>query len=344
MNKSTIASVLKEKAFPLVNCIWTFPRSKENCTGKVFSFQPVQVREVQKHLSGLKRKKAVGLDKIPSTFLKDVSFIIAEPLTHIINLSLHKSLIPSDFKSARIITLFKSGSAKDVDNYRPISVLTSVSKILEKCVHTQILNYLEENKLLSIKQFGFRKQRSTELAATTFIDHIRKHMDKGEFTGAVYIDLSKAFDTISHSALLQKLPRFGISGTPKEWLTNYLFGRTQCVNFGDALSEPQPMFCGVPQGSILGPLLFLLHFNDSAGALIHCEIVKYADDTVLFVSHKSVDVIESWLNIDFRNFALWLQENELVVNLKKGKTEFTIFGTTKRLNNLKNPPMNVSYN
>ena len=168
-------------------------------------------------------------------------------------------------------------------------------------------------------------------------------MDKGEITGAIYIDLSKAFDTISHGMLLQKLLRYGIVGTPREWLTNYLFNRTQCVAYGDTLSEPQPIFCGVPQGSILGPLLFVLHFNDSADVLTHCEIVKYADDTVLFVSSKSIEIIESHLNADFKSFATWLQENELVINVKKGKTEFMVFGTVRRLKTLKTPPFEVQH-
>ena len=340
---SSIAAKLKSKAFPLTDCVWKYTPQYENRTGRVFSFRPVSVQEVTSHLRKLKRNKAVGLDKIPPGYLKDVAYVIAKPLSRVINLSLTSGVILNDFKLGGVIPLFKSGSVSNTDNYRPISVLPILSKILEKCVHTQVMSYLESNNLLSIYQFGFRKNRSTELAATYFVDNIRRSMDNGELTGAIYIDLSKAFDTISHSSLLAKLPRFGIVGTPKEWFTNYLFGRSQRVIFDSALSTPQPIYCGVPQGSILGPLLFLIHFNDSANTLVHCKIVKYADDTVLFVSHKSIEVIERLLNEDFNNFCSWLGDNELVINTKIGKTEYMVFGTSKRLNQLNDPPLNLSY-
>ena len=225
----------------------------------------------------------------------------------------------------------KSGSTNNIDNYRPITVLPIVSKILEKCVYEQVITYLEENSLLCRQQFSFRKNRSTELAATCFIDDIHKCMDRGQYTGAVYIDLSKAFDTISHTSILAKLPRFGINGKAREWFTNYLFRRHQRVDFKNNLSSPQPIFCGVPQGSILGSLLFLLHFNESVKTLLHSKIIKYDDDTVLYVSHKNITVIEKLLNEDFTRFCSWLEDNELIINLKKGKTELMIFGTSIRL-------------
>ena len=169
-------------------------------------------------------------------------------------------------------------------------------------------------------------------------------MDDGKYTGAIYIDLCKAFDTISHATILNKLPEFGITGTPYEWFSSYLFCRYQKVVMHNVVSIPEPIFCGVPQGSILGPLLFLLHFNNSANVLVHCNIVKYADDTVLFITHQSVGEIEKLLNEDFHNVCQWLEENELIINLKKGKTEFMVFGTNKRLSYLNDPPIKIQYN
>ena len=124
-------------------------------------------------------------------------------------------------------------------------------------------------------------------------------MDNGMLTGAIYVDLSKAFDTISHASIIEKLPDFGITGLPQQWFCSYLFGRHQQVCYQQTMSSAEPIFCGVPQGSILGPLLFLLQFNDAANVLSHCKIVKYADDTVLFYSHKDTGHVEQILNKDF---------------------------------------------
>ena len=146
------------------------------------------------------------------------------------------------------------------------------------------MNYLESNKLLSSKQFVFRRKRSTELATAYFIDKIRHAMDKGEYTGAIYVDLSKAFDTISHGMIVNKLPQFGITGVAQQWIASYVFARQQQVRYKWILSPPSPIFCGVPQGSILEPLLFLPVFNDSTETLSTCHILLYADDTVIFYS------------------------------------------------------------
>ena len=204
------------------------------------------------------------------------------------------------------------------------------------------MEHLEHNNLLSIHQFGFRKKRSTELAAVCFLDEIRKAMDTGMLTGAIYIDLSKAFDTISHASLIDKLPSYGITGLSQEWFCNYLFGRYQQVSYHHSLSDKVPIFCGVPQGSILGPLLFLLHFNGAANILSSCKIVKFADDTVLFYSHKNSEEIERVLNKEFATVCGWLENNELVINTKKGKTEVMVFGTSKKLKNT--PPNQIEHN
>ena len=152
-------------------------------------------------------------------------------------------------------------------------------------MHSQVLNHLEDNKLLSDAQFGYRLHRSTELAATLFLDDIRKNMDKGQLTGAIFIDLRKAFDTLSHSLIISKLPEYGIIGVEREWFTNYLFARQQCVSLNGERSSFNPVNCGVPQGSILGPLLFIMHFNGIKASLNHCNLLMYADDTVIYYSH-----------------------------------------------------------
>ena len=194
-------------------------------------------------------------------------------------------------------------------------------KILERIVYKQLLSHLENNGLLSSFQFGFRSKRSTELAVTYFTDIIRKEVDNGNILGAVFIDLSKAFDTVSHSCLLNKLPSYGINNKERHWFTDYLFSRMQSVQFKGALSDANPIFSGVPQGSILGPLLFTIHFNDVHTPLQSTSIITYADDTVIFTAAKDLESIQRHLSEDCHNLSSWFRDNELVLNLKKGKTD-----------------------
>ena len=209
-----------------------------------------------------------------------------------------------------------------MDNYRPISVLPILANIFERIVHRQ---------LLSPNQFVFRKGRSTQHTVTYFSDYIRDCMDKGKYCGAVFIDFNKAFDTVDHGRLLSKLPYYGIKDKELTWFENYLFGRRQSVIYDGSCSASQPVVCGVPQGSILGPMLFILLINDIDHQFNSCKILLYADDTVVFTSSKKHETIEKDLNSDLSNLTNWFYENNLVVNLKQGKTEFILYGTSKKL-------------
>ena len=237
---SSVAQTLRKKVFPLKNCIWSYHEENKYCE-TVFKFSYVTTAEISRHPRKLKRNKSVGADELPPGYLKDISDSIAKPFAHIVNMSLQTGEVPEDFKIAKITPLFKSGSPKETDNYRPISVLPIMSKILEKIVHNQLMRYLDENKLLSSKQFGFRPGRSTELTATLLTSYIRKGMDDGKYTGVIYIDLSKAFDTISHGTIISKLKDFGIMGIPNEWFSSYLFNRKQQVHYNGILSTTQPI-------------------------------------------------------------------------------------------------------
>ena len=191
----------------------------------------------------------------------DAAHEIIQPLLHILNLSLSTSTIPSEWKVARCVPIYKGGNAKDLENYRPISILPVFSKILEKVVYFQLYNYLENSKLLSPYQFGFRKNHSTTSAVVHLTDTVRKSMDKGKLTGALLIDLRKAFDTVDHQSLLSKLPYYGIENTKLRWIHDYLSHRSQIVNYEGEKSKEEQILFGVPQGSILGSLLFLIHVN-----------------------------------------------------------------------------------
>ena len=192
--------------------------------------------------------------------LKDCVEVISSQICRIINLSIKHGIIPDDWKTAKVIPIFKSGTRTDPGNYRPISVLPALSKILERAVHSQLIDYLEKFNLITNCQYGYRKNRSTELATSLLLDDIRKKVDQGYMVGAIFIDLSKAFDTIGHGILLSKLPSYGIENTELAWFTDYLFGRRQFVSYDNEVSAGNPVTCGVPQGSILGPLLVFNKF------------------------------------------------------------------------------------
>lgn len=330
---SSITRTLKSKAMPMKDFIWSKPTILDPRTYKTFRFKQVSPADVCGLLKKLQRKKATGCDDLPSTFLKDSRNVIKSPLSHIINLSMKSGVVPTEWKTARIVPIYKSGPRAAFDNYRPISILPIISKVIEKIVHKQLIVFLEENKLLNKHQFGFRNKMSTEHAVTIFIDSIRKKVDQGNLVGACFIDLSKAFDTISHSKLLTKLPSYGIYDRELDWFTDYLFGRKAMVQYNQTISDPFPITSGVPQGSILGPLLFLLIFNDLTDVVKHSEVVKYADDTVLYVHAKTGKEAAKLLTEDLSAISDWFKENELIMNLKKGKTEALLFGTSKKVAN-----------
>ena len=315
----TVASKLKRSCIPFKEFVWSTPNEKLLNLNSIFKFSHVSVPEVKKHLKQLKRKKAEGIDEIPNCILRDCAHELAMPIPHIINLSLKSAQIAENLKTAKTTPIFKDGEKSKYTNYRPILVLQTISKILERCVYNQLICHLESHNILSLKQYGFHKKHHMEIATVLFLDEIHKAMDCGNLTGALFVDLSKAFDTVSHSSILDKLQTYGISGNEKAWLTDYLFHRKMRVNYKGTLSTPIPIHCGIPQGSILGPLLFLLHFNELPSLLKSCKMIMYADDTVLYYSHKDMKEIEKVLSQDLCTVSKWLQENELVLNLKKGK-------------------------
>ena len=244
----------------------------------------------------LKRSKSPGIDNIPPGTVKDAAKVIIHPHLHIINLFLATSTIPRKWKVARCVPIFQSGNAKDFDNYRPISVLPVFSKILERVVHNQLYEYLENNEFLSSQQFGFRRSRSTSSAVVYFTDIVRKNMDRAHLAGALFIDLSQAFDTVDHSTLISKLPLYGIEHAEQRWIQNYLTQRSQIACFEGELSQEKKITYGVHQGSILGPLLFQIHINDVHLDIENCKTIMYADDTVLLFSDKTEAEINKAIN------------------------------------------------
>jgi exonuclease III len=337
---TNVATSLKQKTILLKDFVWSTPFVNKNNTYTTFRFKPVTVNEIFKQLKQLQRNKAAGVDNIPPGFLKDISIHIAIPLAHVINLCLKYGTFPNDFKIGKVTPIYKNGSKHNLDNYRPITVLVICSKILEKVIHNQLMCHLENHKLLSKFQFGFRRKRSTELAVTIFMDSIRKNMDQGKLTGAIFIDLSKAFDTLSHSQIISNLSTYGIHDTEQEFFVNYLFNRKQQVYFQNTSSNFETVNCGVPQGSILGPLLFLMTFNNLEDSLTVSDLIMYADDTVIYTSGNTVQEIQNKLSMDFQKVGNWLESNDLIINMKPGKTECMVFGTKQKI---KNKSLDIQY-
>ncbi len=206
-----------------------------------------------------------------------------------------------------------------MSNYRPITVLPVLSKILERFVHTQIYNYQTENKILSSQQFGFRPKLSTSTALALFTDRILENNDNGHLTASVFLDLSKAFDTVDHAILLHKLRSVRLDDNSLRWFEfeSYLTSRQQITSINNTLSSSLSVLVGVPQGSILGPLLFIIYINDMPNVVKHCKIILYADDTLLYYSSTSAKDIEKYVNEDLNLISQWLDENMLTLNCKK---------------------------
>lgn len=306
-------------------------------TRNSFVLLDTDVNEVVRLIDGLKEICAVGCDNIPNSILKRFKYVIAPPLTHILQLCLTKGIFPKLLKKAVVTPVFKAGDKCCVNNYRPISVLTGLSKILEKIINSRLVNYLERNKLLSENQFGFRPKRSTSQAVHRLTNYISTNLDNGMHTIGIFLDLAKAFDTISCPLLLNKLERMGVRGVPLQILADYLRDRYQCVKIGQYMSSEAKNSCyGIPQGSILGPTLFLIYINDLCNLTLQKGVImSYADDTaLLFTAESKAEVYEVAQN-GFITVSNWLHKNLLTLNTDKTKyLLFTMRNTNPMLTNL----------
>ena len=294
-----------------------------NPNGHTFFLGPTVPEEVFFIINSLNQSKSSGPNGIPVFIIKEFINFFSVWLSYLVNLSFETGVFPDLMKVASVIPLHKKGSKLDFLNYRPISLLSIFSKIYEKLITDRVNSYLEKYALIYAKQFGFRKNHSTNHAIISLTENIRKLLDNGHYVCGIFVDLEKAFDTVSHEILCQKLEYYGIRGKENKLFQSYLCDRKQYVSINGAKSEVSNVTCGVPQGSSLGPLLFLIYINDFRVCLNETSAGHFADDTFILYNSKKAKTLETIINTELKQVVKWLNLNKLSLNADK--TELIFF-------------------
>ena len=287
-----------------------------------FIFANITNEEVIDIISELENKSP-GPQSIPINLLKLIADLIINPLCNIITNSLITGIFPDALKISKVIPIHKGNSSEEVNNYRPISLLSIFDKIIEKLVHKRLYTFLEQHSILYHNQFGFRKNNSTTYALLQITEKIKESIDKRKFGCGIFIDLRKAFDTVNHSILLKKLEHYGIRNTVYKWFESYLSNRRQYVFVNGESSSISNITCGVPQGSVLGPLLFLIYINDLPNISEILNFYLFADDTNIYYEAETTEELEIVINKELKKLHTWLIVNRLSLNIEK--TNFVIF-------------------
>jgi len=271
----------------------------------------ITISDVYEALMSLDINKSVGKDEISPRVLQSCAQSLCAPLHYLFSMSLRYASIPSMWKVHKIVPIFKAGDSNTVSNYRPISLLSNVSKVLERLIYNKIINFV--SKTISPVQFGFTKQCSTLQQMLIFLNFI---INSASQTDVIYFDLRKAFDTVSHSILLRKLWFSGITGTLWTWFKNYLTDRHQQVSINNVYSNLLPVVSGVPQGSILGPLLFIMYINNITSFIHHCSLLKFADDAKCYM-HITNECDPTALQEDINSLVTWSETTDMNFSVKK---------------------------
>ena len=322
----TIAEKTKSR---IPNTHMTFSDYLDSPSDRSIFISPTDENEVLKLIMELNDKKACGPGSIHVKILKLIAPSISFHLANLFNIAIRNGVFPTSLKDALICPVFKKGEENIISNYRPISLLSNIGKLLEKIIYNRFKSFLDSNNVLFKNQFGFRTAHSTNHALIQITEEIKKHIDKGDIACGVFIDLQKAFDTVEHSILLKKLNYYGIRGIANDLIKSYLSSRYQYVSVHDSSSERTITKHGVPQGSVLGPLLFLLYINDLHKAISHSSVFHFADDTSLLYSNKSLKKLNKHVNHDLSLLCHWLRANK--ISLNADKTELILFRSRKKV-------------
>ena len=286
---------------------------------KTIYIPQIELMQMKRILENLDERKGPGIDGITAKHLKITSEAVAEPLTMLLNQTIDQQRIPTELKVAVIKPVHKSGSVRALKNYRPISILPTIDKVMERYIHTKVNEFLEKYQLLDRNQYGFRRNRGTIDLLEDINDLLNEKMNHRMHILCTFVDFSKAFDCIHKDKIAESLDEIGIRGVLKEWIKSYLTDRSFVVELGRSQSKNTELNKGVVQGSILGPLLYLVYINDMAKCFTKCKYFLYADDTIILSIHKNYDVAVQTMNVELRRFQQWCHDKDLNINSKKTK-------------------------
>ena len=300
------------------------PYTTLNTECKLDNIPLITETEVINLINSISTNKSSCIDKLPARLLKDALLAIPKQITQLFNISLTTGIFPDAWKEGKITPIPKKGNTSNINNIRPITQTPIIGKLLERYVANHVKEYLEKNKLLYKGQGGFRQNHSTIKSIYSVVSDICIGKNNKEYTLAVFLDISKAFDSVNHKLLVEKIKDIGIGGNVLVWITNYLCKRKQYVMTGGKCSDKKQTLCGVPQGSVIGPLLFLIYVNDIAELNLRSKISLFADDTVIYFSGKDIDYISCQLQMDLDVISKWCCYNKLCLNV--GKSKAMLFG------------------
>lgn len=312
------------------------PRIVEND----FHLEEITHNEVISTINKMSLNKAAGHDGIPTRVLKDNIDILCTPICHVFNLAFASSSYPDILKRAKVVPVYKSGYSNQPENYRPISVLSVINTVFEKLISNRLKRFLNENNVICPQQHGFVPSRSTSTAVLTLTQLINSVLHQNKLIIEIFLDIKKAFDTVSHSILLQKLESYGVTNNSLEFFSSYLSSRKQMVVMSDYYSTYSTVTSGVPQGSVLGPILFSLYNDDLPNSLQNSNVLLYADDTALLFTGDTLPALQTHVMAELPRISSWFLENKLTLN--SNKTKYVVFRS--RRNNVDTSQINIRLN